>query len=361
MRYVSGLIFQGEEFEKGYIGFEEGVVKETGKGAKRDAVAKGIIIPTFVNAHTHIADAVIKDEITGSLKELVAPPDGLKHRVLRETPREILIQTMKEVARNMLNSGIEHFCDFREGGIEGVKILHEALSGSPLVPCVFGRPSGMKYVADEMEELLGGVDGIGLSSISDWEDTDIEEIARHTKRNKKNFALHASERIREDIDAVLDLEPDFLIHMNEATESDLELCAENDVPIVICPRSEMFFGHIPNISLMLRKGICLALGTDNAMLNAPHSVLREMEFAFKISRLRGEVTAMDILKMVLQNPRKVLNVGEDIRPTSGKEANFIVFEVSSKNPAYALINGASAHNISLISVNNYLWMRRSGK
>lgn len=354
MRYVSGLIYQGREFKSGYLGFEEGFIKETGRGPRKESEAKGIIIPTFVNAHTHIGDAVITQEISGSLEEVMAPPDGLKHRILRTTPKETIISSMRRNAKSMLSCGIEHFCDFREGGAEGVRLLSEALSQSPIKPKIFGRPKDLKYDKEEMDELLKLVDGIGLSSISDWDEGQIKAVAKHTKSKQKPFALHASERVREDIDSVLDLKPDFLIHMNKATDSDLKICAQNDIPVVICPRAEVFFGNAPDIPRMVNSGVTLALGTDNAMLNSPGSLLREMEFAYKISRLTGKTAALDILNMVLINSRKVLNAGYDICLTQGTEANFIVFELPKKDPAHALVNFACAQNISLISINKHI-------
>ncbi len=356
MKYVSGQIYRGERFEEGYIGFEDGIIKEIGKGIKKDSVAKGIIVPTFVNTHIHIGDAVIQEEIKGGIEEIVAPPNGLKHRILRKTPPETMIGTMKAVAEKMFLSGIECFSDFREGGVEGVNLFKKALKGSPLSYKVFGRPAALKYDEYEMEELLKNADGIGLSAISDWTPDDIKRISVHAKREKKSFALHASERVREDIDSILDLKPDFLIHMTEAKESDLEICAENDVPIIVCPRSEVFFGHVPDIPKMLEKGVTLALGTDNAMLNKPYSLLREMEFAYKISKLKGSVDAELILKMVLQNPRKVLNLGDDICLVQEKKANFVVFDLPTKYPVHALVNGACSRDISMINVNNHIWM-----
>lgn len=355
MKYVSGQIYRGERFEEGYIGFEDGIIKEIGKGIKKESVAKGIIVPTFVNTHTHIGDAVIQEEIKGGIEDIVAPPNGLKHNVLRNTLPETMMETMKFVSQKMYHSGIEYFSDFREGGIEGVNLFKKALKDSPLSYKVFGRPAAMKYDEHEMEELLKKVDGIGLSAISDWSHDEIKHISEHVKKEKKSFALHASERVREDIDAILDLKPDFLIHMTEAKESDLEICAENEIPIIVCPRSEVFFGHIPDIPKMVEKGVTLALGTDNAMLNKPYSLLREMEFTYKISKLKGGVDAELILKMVLQNPRKVLNLGDDICLGQQKKANFVVFDLPKKDPAHAIVNGACSRDISMISINNHIW------
>jgi cytosine/adenosine deaminase-related metal-dependent hydrolase len=358
MMYVTGQIYQEGVFKEGYLGVEEGLITDFGLGIKENALKKGIIIPTLVNAHTHIGDAVYQNEVKGGLEEVVAPPDGLKHRILRETPEEAMLDSMKQVTKKMLHSGIADFCDFREGGLDGVNLLKNALSDSPILPKVFGRPKALKYVKEEIEGILKVADGIGLSAVSDWPEDDIKSVASHTKSQKKSFALHASERTREDIDFILDLKPDFLIHMNKATESDLKLCAESNVPIILCPRSEVFFGHVPNIPLMIKSDVTLALGTDNAMLNSPDSLLREMEFAYKVSRLSGGSLAKDILDMVLINSRKVLNVKEDICLTQGKQANFIVFEVTKTDPAYALVNGACAQDISMICVNDYLWVKK---
>ncbi|UCF08692.1 MAG: amidohydrolase family protein [Thermoplasmata archaeon] len=304
----------------------------------------------------HIGDAVVCEEVSGGIAELVGPPDGLKHRVLQSTSNADMLSSMRDVIHKMLHAGIEHFCDFREGGSPGVSMLRTALKDSPLRAKIFGRPQGLHYDEEEISELLRHVDGIGLSAVSDW-DRDIEKISKHTLRERKGFAFHASEREREDIDTILDLRPDFLIHMNEATDDDLVRCSDAGVPIVVTPRAEMFFNRIPDIPRMVEKGICVALGTDNAMLNTPHSMLREMEFAYTVSKPRGDLKAMDILNMALSNGRKVLNAGDDICLTSGMEANFIVFALSSKSPAYTLVKQATTRDISLISMNGYIWQR----
>jgi cytosine/adenosine deaminase-related metal-dependent hydrolase len=357
MIYAQGQIYQNGEFIQGYIGIENGIIKDFGEGEAKKADFQGIIIPSFVNSHTHIADSVVSEEIKGGIQDVVAPPNGLKHRILRATSSEVLIESMKQVAQDMLFAGISHFADFREGGESGVNLLSSALSETSINSKIFGRPKDMKYDESELENLLASVEGIGLSAISDYDIDDITQIAQHTKSKNKMLALHASERVREDIDSILDLKPDFLIHMNKATEDDLKLCAQSDVPIVLCPRSEVFFGHVPDITLMQNCGVTLTLGSDNAMLNAPYSLLREMEFAYKIARLSGGISAKDILDMVLINSRKVLNLSDDIRFNLGMRANALVFELAKEDPAYALVNGAQGKDISLISIDDFIWMK----
>lgn len=356
MKYVSGQILQEDRFTKGYIGFEDGMIKEVGKGSRNDAIAKGIIVPTFVNAHTHAGDAVIKEGVRGSLEELVAPGHGLKHRVLRETPAHEIVEAMRYYLDRMVEAGTGCFCDFRECGMEGLEQLNKALTGLPLKHIVLGRPKGMKYSKSEIEALLKNADGIGLSAVSDWDDYEIERIARHVNDKGKIFALHASEGSREDIDTILNLKPEFLIHMTKANDSDLDICSEEEIPIIICPRTNLFFGTVPPIKKMVEKGICLALGTDNAMINSPE-IMKEIELAHKFSKAQGGVDSFEILKMVIENPRKVFNAGEHIRPRIGDVADFLVIETSAEKPAHALMTGEYSRKISLVSVGRYTWAK----
>jgi cytosine/adenosine deaminase-related metal-dependent hydrolase len=359
MRYVSGQILKDNRFEEGYLGFENGIIQDIGKGKKNEAMTKGIILPTFVNAHTHAGDAVIQPRVKGTLEELVAPPNGLKHRVLSETSPEKIVDAMRDYLSMMLKSGTGFFCDFRESGAEGVSQLKEAMENSPLRSMILGRPNSMEYSRLEIDALLTEADGIGLSAVSDWNENEIMKISRHVKEAGKKFALHASEGKREEIDTILDLEPDFLVHMTKATDSDLQLCAENNIPVVICPRTNLFFGTKPPIRRMLEHGLCLALGTDNAMINPP-DIIKELEVVYEILRSNGSVNIYDVLRMVMQNPRKVLNAGEHIGPRIGDIAEFLVIETSEKNPIKTLVNGECNQKIGLVSLGEFLWTKKEG-
>ncbi len=68
---------------------------------------------------------------------------------------------------------------------------------------------------------------------------DCRDIAR---KNGKIFAIHAGERDDEDVEDALAMEPDFLIHMNMASERNLKRAIDLEIPIVTCFRSNAFFG-----------------------------------------------------------------------------------------------------------------------
>ncbi len=226
---------------------------------------RGVIVPSLVDAHTHCADAGAKPLPGMTLEELVAPPNGLKHRYLRETPRDVLVRDMATFGRRAEANGIGAFIDFREGGAEGCRMAREACPSA----VILGRPVSPEYDCNEVEEILSVADGIALPSLSDMDRRYAEMVAEQTRRAGKAFAIHVSERVREDIDAVLAMEPSFVVHMVEATDPDLRKCADADVPVAVCPRSNRFFGKVPPLARMRAAGNTVALGTDNAMLCTP--------------------------------------------------------------------------------------------
>jgi len=325
MEYVSGEIFTVNGFERGYLGVENHKIMDRGKGnPPKKPIHKGLIVPTLVNAHTHIGDSFIRKrnlKLPRNVEDLVAPPDGLKHRLLKETSDQEIIGGMRKSIDEMTKTGISYFCDFRENGLQGINHLKKALGKTNISPVILSRPNQLTYNKDEINLLLKNSQGIGLSSITDWEYSEIEKIAKHTKKRKKTFAIHASERIREDIELILDLKPDFLIHMVKATESDLIRAKDTDIPIAVCPRSNAFFGLKPNIKMMKKIGIDIMIGTDNAMLNAP-SVLDEIRY---IQSLSTEFTKWELLQMITYNPRKALNLDADILDLNSP-AEFVVLD-----------------------------------
>ena len=333
MDYVSGKIFTDNGFKRGYLGFEKNKIVETDWGdSPKKPICNGLVVPTFVNVHTHIGDSFIRKKdikLPRNVEELVAPLHGLKHRMLNEASDDEIIAGMKESIDMMIQTGVNCFCDFRENGIKGVNQLKDALKNTNISSLILSRPERLGYNKDEVELLLKNSHGIGASSISDWDYSELEKVAKHAKKRGKMFAMHASERAREDIDLILDLKPDFLVHMICATESDLIRVRDSNIPIVVCPRSNAFFGLKPNIELMRQVGVAITLGTDNAMLNPP-SVLDEIKYLKTILR---EFSTWELLYMITNGARKALNLDHNILGPNSR-ADFVVLDGKSLKPLY---------------------------
>ncbi len=235
------------------------------------------ICPAFFNAHTHLGDTIAMDcATTGDLEALVTPPSGLKHRLLAKTSRQELVAGMQASIQDMIAGGTSGCADFREGGLDGVRALQEAATGLAFRPVIFGRDGGESEAA-----------GLGVSSARDI--PGVERYVTSARAQGKKIAFHAGERDRGDIDAALAFDPDLLIHMTHATKRQLRACADNDIPIAICPRSNWILGvtssaRHPPLEAMLDLGCTVLLGTDNAMF-VPPDMFSEMAFASVVYRM----------------------------------------------------------------------------
>src|SRR5207247_9428843 len=113
VKRVSGWFYDGQRFREGTVGWEEDVVVEIRSGRPRAPLAEGLIMPGLWNAHTHLGDAIVTQELKGTIEELVAPPHGLKHRVLAKAKDAAVISAMRRAMATMVRTGTTGFSDFR--------------------------------------------------------------------------------------------------------------------------------------------------------------------------------------------------------------------------------------------------------
>lgn len=336
-----------EGFEKGFIRIQGEQLQEVCLGSPPRDSTRAIVIPSFVNAHVHTGDSVAFPAPKGTVRELVAPPDGYKHRVLASTSREDKIKAIGKSLGLMEETGTTDFVDFREEGLEGVRMLRESLtSGSPR-PVVMGRPAAQMPSDSEVDQLLQDCDGIGMSAVSDWPPDVLESLSGKARSAGKMFALHASECVREDIDAVLALQPDFVVHMTNASEADVRACADRGVPIVVCPRSNEFYGNHPDIPMMLFAGATLALGTDNCMISKP-DMFDEMRAAYRMSAQSKALEPAEVVKLATIGGRKVLKAKRNILTEYGETGDLVVVRSGGGDPALELVTTAGPDNIDMV-------------
>lgn len=358
LNIVSGLIYSKERLFRGYVQFDTERILEVQEGEPpQDSISKGLIIPLLANCHTHIGDACLRGKIGNelSLEEIVRPPKGLKHQLLSQCKDEEISNGMRSAMDEMRRFGVGSFIDFREGGIRGLSQLKSAMTDRPLSSSIIlTRPKELTYSEQEVETLLAESDGIGASAMRDWKFDDLLCLAEHAYRKKKIFALHASEGRREELEDILDLRPDFLIHMSNASADDLQICVEEDIPIVVCPRSNARFGLKTDIARMIDLGVNVCLGTDNAMLNSL-SVLDEMRAAY-LSRFNSRpLTPAEILRLAVDNSRKVLKDKTIIGIEPGAPCEFMVVRAGSDDSPERILSDEFSYSIDLLCSNNKIW------
>ena len=312
---VEGTILRGRDFEpvEGRIVCEDGEIAAI---EEEPVDTDDIVLPAFVNAHTHVGDSIAKEAGAGlTLEELVAPPDGLKHRLLRAASSEQLTAAMYRTLRYMERTGTGTFIDFREGGVPGVEALRMAARELSIEAIALGRDD---------PAVLDIADGYGASGAADGE---FGQERAATAAAGKLFGIHAGEVDPGDINPAIDLDPEFLVHMVHARDVDLERLADRETPVVVCPRSNLTTGvGTPPVEALLEH-TTVALGTDNVMLHGP-SMFREMAVLDAIA----DVPPPTILGMATWAGGEILGTGVgELAP--GRPAKLLVLDGDSDNLA----------------------------
>ena len=337
-----------------------------------------LLIPGLINSHTHVGDSIGKDvSLDSNVNSRIHPVSGVKQKILTETPKKELVKFMRKSAISMLKKGITTFVDFREGGIEGIQLLKDAVKVNPIRSIILGRidyyqtssdirkntPMPKSYQA-ELRSLLRNCDGVGISGPNENSNSNLVTYSKV----KKLRAIHAAETIQsystskkiskcsEPLRALL-AKPTFLVHMTFATKSDLRKISKNVRGIVICPRANAALAEgIPDIMLMNKMNCNVAIGTDNVMINSP-DLFREMDYLWKISMAlhKKRIDPKIILKMATVNAGKLLDKKIGIIK-KGFLADCIFLDKKSidldplNNPHASVVHRASENSIKAVMI-----------
>lgn len=297
-----------------------------------------LMIPGLINSHIHIADNFAKEMgFNKDLHEIVAPPFGLKHKILRQTPENIKIKGIQNAALEMLSNGITYFIDFREGGIDGVNLLKNALKQNPINYLILGRFED----ESEIESIFNLAEGVGLASYHQITETNKKWVIDSKRKFKKIIACHCAENNR-NINLIKNMVSDDLVdvivHGTKFIKEDLEKIKNRKKSLVLCPRCNGYFGSgFPPITEILRLGIPISLGTDNLMVNNS-DLFEELRYFYRISRVlcsydeNIQITSKDLLKMVTMNAAKNFKLENKFGSISeGKSADLFMIDLNDPN------------------------------
>jgi len=297
-----------------------------------------LMIPGFINSHIHIGDNFAKERgFNKELAEVVAPPFGFKHKLLRQIPKDIKIKGMQNAVLEMLSNGITFFVDFREEGVEGVILLKRALQNTPINFLTLGR-----FMDEtEIDSIFDLADGVGLPSYKQITSKNKQFIILAKQQFKKIIACHCSENIRNKNlikEMFNDNFVDVVIHGTKFIKQDLENMIKNKKSLVLCPRCNGYFGvGFPPINEILTLQIPISLGTDNLMVNNT-DLFEEIRYFYRITRVlchynkELQISSKDLLKMVTINAAKNFRLEKEFGSISkNKFADFFLINLCDPN------------------------------
>jgi cytosine/adenosine deaminase-related metal-dependent hydrolase len=318
-----------------------------------------VLIPKFINNHTHLGDAILKESAWNrSLADAVSSK-GIKYQA-RSRLKEDRILAMRNALKEMIYSGISTCIDFREGGESGIKELKEAARDLPIDIVILGRPTP----DSDLSSIINLVSGIGYSTPLDFPVEDLKKqsdlllshgklISTHVGEDPQVIHKASSASDSSDLQIALEaLYPHMLIHLNYTDYSDLDLIP-NNIFIVFCPRSNAYFNiKFPPIEYFLQKDHLIGLGTDNIMTTSPN-ILDELRWV--ILRLKEQNITFSLdqaLKLITTNTSQVLPIESGCIKT-GHWADLLVVDLGSfrtkfsKDPISALLFRSTTNDFVL--------------
>jgi len=377
--YGNATVLTGPELniiENARIAVVDRCIEEIDTGSSTGTIdlRGAIVFPSFVDAHTHIADSGMKDAVIGlPTAEAVSPPDGLKYRYLEELSASQLDEVLKQAIGELLANGITAFADFREGGTTGVQALRRIASQSPIHAVILGdsvlAPWDEGYLS-EIEDVASHADGIGIGDIARYSTSQLDKIRSALTETGSLLAVHAAETCEaqeaclsswdcSEVARVLEYGPALLVHLTNPVNGDLEAIRQAGVPVVCCARTNAIVADgLPPIADLITAGIPLALGTDNMMLSSPN-MFREMDWFSRLARAQSRqanvVSSRDVLSIATLGGARALGM-EDVLGTlePGKEASFLAVNPESINLRgtrdihAAIVHRAGPQDITLV-------------
>ena len=303
-----------------------------------------LLVPGFINAHVHVGDAFLKDKTYGLSLEEAVGSTGIKHAKLSSSSIEEKTESLRNSLQMMVNNGFTTFFDFREGGLECIKLLKKTLTNFPIRGLILGRP----FPNQLLEEISSLSDGLGFPDVFSLDEVMCSKAnelkskssyhlqAIHVSESQEVLARSFSEFGKRDIRKALEvLDLDFVVHATYANEDDLVSLRKANVSVVCCPLSNLYNGlDFPPLETILKKNILLGLGTDNVFFCNPDP-FRLMAFSLYSARSNDQkLSPKDVLKSLTVNPGLIAQkkIGQ---LTVGYHGDLIGLNMESPNLKYS--------------------------
>lgn len=154
-------------------------------------------------------------------------------------------------------------------------------------------------------------------------------------------------------------------HCVHMTDQDLDVCQKHNLTIVTNPGSNTKLASgVPRMTDILKRDICVAIGTDGPASNNCLDMFREMFLVTGLAKLRDKdaaaVPAEKVLQMAVQGGARAMNLKECDCLAEGKLADIILIDLHQPNMqpmnniVKNLVYSGSKQNVKMTMVNGQI-------
>jgi cytosine/adenosine deaminase-related metal-dependent hydrolase len=375
------LPVDGPPIAGGRVRYEDGAIVEVGPGRAERHFPEAVIVPGFVNTHSHLEYAVYAGFGDGApFPEWLATHMERKRTLERDDMRTIALRG----AADSLATGITTTADYSFSGAAAEAA--QALGLRAIVylevfavdPAVAERQFADTRARTEESPLVQ----IGISPHAPYTcSLDVYRwclslgipVGTHLAEsaNEHEWLEHGGGPLRE-IGPVLVpptgkrsvatlepvLEPELLCaHCVELEPAEVALLAARDVPIAHCPRSNALLGcGVAPLAELRAAGARVGLGTDSPASTPSFDVFEEMRTAVYLARAAardpGALDAEGALRLATLDAARALRLDERVGTlAAGKRADLTVVSLAGspyhpvEDPAAAVVFGGSPERV----------------
>ena len=385
---------EGEPVREGGVAVEDGRIVAVGPAAelegKRRSFPDAVIVPAFVNAHSHLEYAVY----AGFGDGLSFPP-WIDLHVTRK--RRLLDGDAVAIAllgaAECLRSGIATVGDASFTGAAAPACAELGLQAIVYLEVFGDDPSKARERFDELRAAVAGSLSdrvrLGVSPHAPYTTSaDVYEacaelglpVATHLAESdaEQEWLLHGAGSMTSAADLLVApagrtairlladrelLGPHLLAaHCVHVDAAEIELLAEHDVAVAHCPRSNAVLGcGAAPLADLLSAGARVGLGTDSPASTPSFDMFEEMRIAVYASRIRERrpdaLSASTALELATLGSARALGLGDETGSlAAGKRADLAVVSLAGspflpwEEPTTAVVFGGSPDRVILTLV-----------
>ncbi len=370
----------GPPIEGGRVRWEGGRIVAVEAGRAERHYSDSVILPGFVNAHSHLEYAVYAGFGDGA-------PFGQWLRTHVERKRRLEPEDMVAIARcgvaDSFRTGITTTADYSFSGAAAIAAAELGLRATVYLEVFANDPEDARRAFEEKRALVEETPlvTIGVSPHAPYtcsletyrwclslgipvgthlaESAGENEWLEHGTGVLEGIPIlvpPTGKRAVASLDEVLG--PDLLCaHCVDVSDEEVELLAERGVPVAHCPRSNALLGcGVAPVAAMRAAGIVIGLGTDSPASTPSFDVFEEMRAAVYAARAlerRPEaLSAADALRLATSEAARALRIDDQVGTLApGKRADLAVVSLAGslyhpvEDPVAAVVFGGSPERV----------------